>query len=308
VNHSLAARQIWRINFIFAKRPCRKLSDKEKLQDFWWQIWEEYTSCDLTYPEADKLAGLSSITNQLAIAMNDVYVVGHFCKTFPHSLCWQTRPTLGARERSYKKARKIEAMAGEDADGVQDQIPSWSWASMDGPLYISRQLEKYAPLANAETYLSTPIDSVFKQIHSVKLNLSARCVEIEWKINGPTILNEHWAIVGNCYTLKIYMDDENVTTATGSRMLLVALLEDDWLRQWQGLVVQEIGNDGVIPYHRIGYYLVCHGQGESRRSEWREDYQTIFGERTVISLALEGEIAPVVGQHTREVIGFLEEH
>ena len=82
-------------------------SDNEILEDVWWRILEEYTDRELTYPKVDKLAALSGIATRMGIAMDDVYVAGHFWKTLPYRLNWQVQPA----HRSNKSIADTEAYA-----------------------------------------------------------------------------------------------------------------------------------------------------------------------------------------------------
>jgi len=58
----------------------------ETLKNPWRQILSEYTSCNWTYPAADKLLALSAIASRIDELINDLYIAGHFWKELAYSL------------------------------------------------------------------------------------------------------------------------------------------------------------------------------------------------------------------------------
>lgn len=265
--------------FSLKQKAIPKTSDRKELSEFWWQVLEEYTDCELAHPGADKLGGLSTIADQLATAMDDVYVSGHFWSTLPASLNWQVLPPLAAGKRRGRRAQRITSET--------NHIPSWSWASMDGTLYIPRAgRRRETSLADAEAYTLIPANTSTPSagIVSATLRIKTYCVESEWTNGCAVIHSEFWTRVQDCYWLRVNLDDDHVIPTEGARYLLAALVEDDWLRKWEGLFLQEVSIDGQSFYRRVGHYSLCHNHGSGRRSEWRDDYRTLCGPPKVITL------------------------
>jgi hypothetical protein len=180
--------------FYLTVKAIPNTSDNEILEDVWWHILEEYTDRELTYPKVDKLVALSGIATRMGIAMDDVYVAGHFWKTLPYSLNWQVQPPLAHEKRRKRMARRITQSANEDNGERQNKTPSWSWASMDGPLFILQfayLTRRNKSLADAEAYALTPVDETNPagQIVSASLNIRAYCAEIEWTQGRPVLLS-----------------------------------------------------------------------------------------------------------------------
>ncbi|KAN0098221.1 HET domain containing protein [Hyaloscypha variabilis] len=74
--------------------------------------------CALTRPE-DKLVAISGIARVIAAKLEDEYLGGIWRKYITNGLLWVTNSTLETREAS----RSVSYIA-----------PSWSWASVDGPI------------------------------------------------------------------------------------------------------------------------------------------------------------------------------
>jgi hypothetical protein len=272
--------------FNLTVKAIPKTSDSGILEDVWWHILEEYTDRELTYPEADKLVALAGIATRMGTAMGDVYVAGHFWKTLPYSLNWQVQPPHLDMKRRNRIPRRIAERAKEDNGERQHNTPSWSWASVDGPLFIGR-LGGYGSLADAEGYTLTPVDKTNPagQIASADLKIRAYCAEIEWMQGEPVMLGESWIWSDDLYSLQVNIDDPKDRPADGTRYWLAALAEDDWLGKWEGLVLQEVEMEGDKLYRRIGHYLLYDSQVMNRRPEWRDDFRMLCGqEKRVITL------------------------
>lgn len=254
-----------------------KTPDSGILERFWCSILEEYTDRELKYPEKDKLVALSAIATRTGMAMDDVYVAGHFWKMLPHSLNWQVQRPLVVEYRRERIARRIIKPVRENNGKRQNNTPSWSWASMDGSLYFSYG----ESLADVEAYTLTPVDKMNPagQIVSASLKLRAYCAEIEWTQNRPVILSESWSWGDHIYTLVVNIDDPNDRPADGIRYWLAALNEDDWLGKWEGLVLQEVEIQEERMYCRIGHFLLFDSQKMERRSEWRDDFKMMCGQK-----------------------------
>ncbi|KAJ8110840.1 hypothetical protein OPT61_g6420 [Boeremia exigua] len=111
-------------------------SDAGVLRDSWLTILREYTSRDLTHPELDKITAMSSVANRMATALSDDYVAGHFPKSLPMSLNWR-------RNHGDSKTKRFPRKRPQDSDPrLGPSTPSWSWASMDGPILIPNWIDQ----------------------------------------------------------------------------------------------------------------------------------------------------------------------
>jgi Heterokaryon incompatibility protein (HET) len=83
----------------------------------WNRIVDLYTRCDLTRA-SDKLIALSGIASEFhrtRLSADDQYLAGLWKSQLPNALLWQGATTTCSRPREYR-------------------APSWSWASIDGPV------------------------------------------------------------------------------------------------------------------------------------------------------------------------------
>lgn len=91
------------------------LIDEGYLMGLWSGIVAHYTTLELTYT-SDKMAAVSAISKQVSrLTSNGCrYVAGLWESSLPGQLCWKS--TTNTKRATDRKA------------------PSWSWASMDGPI------------------------------------------------------------------------------------------------------------------------------------------------------------------------------
>ena len=83
----------------------------------WIDIVEEYTRRELTH-EKDKLIAISGIAAQLELAWEDTYVAGLWRTSLIHHLAWSRHRVPS---KNYHPPTAYRA-------------PTWSWASIDGPV------------------------------------------------------------------------------------------------------------------------------------------------------------------------------
>lgn len=81
------------------------LLTRENLSGAWWEILNEYSQRELTRP-TDRLIALSAVARSIGEAMEDVYIVGHFCIMLPQSLEWVVPPP-GYHNRFSRTTHKI---------------------------------------------------------------------------------------------------------------------------------------------------------------------------------------------------------
>ena len=98
-------------------------------QEIWSQslrLWEgmvrEYTKGDLTFPEKDKLVAISGVAKRLG--NGDDYYAGIWKQQLPNSLLWRPRMMRNP------KGELVSACSRP----AECQAPSWSWASLSGPI------------------------------------------------------------------------------------------------------------------------------------------------------------------------------
>ncbi|KAK4444709.1 HET-domain-containing protein [Podospora aff. communis PSN243] len=101
-------------------------SDEQKIQDLWRLIVVQYTAPSLTEP-SDKLHALSGLAKLMSKARNGEYLAGLWSGSIAADLLWYQE------ERSEDGHRNNSRV---DAWGA----PTWSWASVDGPVMYPQDL------------------------------------------------------------------------------------------------------------------------------------------------------------------------
>ncbi|KAL5435342.1 hypothetical protein PMIN07_006641 [Paraphaeosphaeria minitans] len=95
----------------------------------WNDIVSTYTSRDLTFP-ADKLAALAAVATRYGEhSITDEYFAGLWRTTFLHNMAWSVR-----HYKILLGGSRIEIQSQRNLEG---RIPSWSWASVTGPVFYS---------------------------------------------------------------------------------------------------------------------------------------------------------------------------
>ncbi|KAK8219179.1 hypothetical protein M8818_000911 [Zalaria obscura] len=89
-----------------------------------YQLWDQfvqiYTRANLTFPEKDKLVAISGLARELF--PNGQYLAGLWRDILPYQLMWSTS-------------------SGDCTSRDNERAPSWSWASINGPLFARTPTE-----------------------------------------------------------------------------------------------------------------------------------------------------------------------
>lgn len=274
--------------FCLAKKAVPGGSDNGVLLDTWWNLLEEYTKRRLTYPKKDNLVALSALAHDIGKALNDVYIAGHFWKTLPLSLNWVLQDWPKSRLGRYGgRARRVFWSEKPDAQDIGPRTPSWSWASVHGPVFLRRVVGWYdRQLAEAVSYtleLANAANPTGPCI-SASISIRAYCTELEWQSQNKLAMvarTEAW-VCDNVW-LDVDLDEPEVIRVKGTKSLMVALAEYEWLREWSGLVVEEETRAHRITYRRIGHFIVS-GSNIGGSTWWDERVSIFGGDKKLVEL------------------------
>ena len=103
----------------------RDEADKDHQQfdiNYWARIVKSYALLSLTKPDTDKLVALAGVARQFEKLTWCTVVAGLLKESLPQSLLWERDTVFNAE---VKRSTTYRA-------------PSWSWASLDGPLHFPR--------------------------------------------------------------------------------------------------------------------------------------------------------------------------
>lgn len=99
------------------------------IYDLWCMILEEYTARKLTV-EVDKFPALSGVAERIAQLTGDEYIAGLWKGDFARGLLWGSRPITKFRVEN----EKVEQPGVSWTRPKKKIAPSWSWASVVGPI------------------------------------------------------------------------------------------------------------------------------------------------------------------------------
>ncbi|KAF1976702.1 HET-domain-containing protein, partial [Bimuria novae-zelandiae CBS 107.79] len=111
----------------------------EKCHLQWQRMVEEFTWLQLSY-EKDRLPAFSGLAQQYRHRLKSEYLAGIWRENLGADLLWFAYPECGSGAQRYytKKPRKWRA-------------PSWSWASIEGPILFSKSYHMAKAEAGAES-------------------------------------------------------------------------------------------------------------------------------------------------------------
>ncbi|OTA97779.1 hypothetical protein M434DRAFT_65246 [Hypoxylon sp. CO27-5] len=103
-------------------------------QGGWLSLIENYTMRNLTV-SGDKLTALAGVARALAEETGDRYFAGLWGRHFIEDLCWRMYPQEEIEDRrDMKNTPMMGKVLGTVRRPTQYRAPSWSWASLDGPV------------------------------------------------------------------------------------------------------------------------------------------------------------------------------
>ncbi|KAF2168823.1 hypothetical protein M409DRAFT_52828 [Zasmidium cellare ATCC 36951] len=251
----------------------------DELYAEWKGVISTYSERALTYPEKDKLIAVAAMARRYTEACEDEYkrqgyVAGHMRSSLLFSMCWQT---------------------GEEAKRAHPwRAPSWSWASIDGPLAWEVEsigwhwVKSLAEVVEVHLEHSIPGD-IYGPLKAGSLRLKARllghpgaspCGKIE------SIDLEDWLVHGLSFQLSVSVDDAPDFPLDPSTVKVLPLafcskksnrIRPAGDRNIYGILVAPRAStercDDSGQYRRLGFArLTCQAKGEkSMRSAEVED-------------------------------------
>ncbi|RMZ72069.1 arginase [Pyrenophora seminiperda CCB06] len=126
LDHKASTDRHWRgrlVKSTVSSNALTGVNDNESSYTFWTSAVQNYTECDLTN-QGDKSIAIWSIAKLLRDFMGEQYAVGMWSQALEEQMAWRVRDT-----------RSCERMPELDAN-----IPSWSWASVKGPVVPQHRL------------------------------------------------------------------------------------------------------------------------------------------------------------------------
>jgi hypothetical protein len=148
-----------------------------KLHRCWYRILEDYTQRTLTFPR-DKLIAISGVADYIRRETSCEYLAGLWKESLPQALLWQNPPTLKPR---FQKAgcqyfrEKVKVY----------RAPSWSWASVDGPVNFGNCVKDHEHSENWQSQLSTRCEILGCEVKCDSVDPCGQVSGGYIKIRGP---------------------------------------------------------------------------------------------------------------------------
>lgn len=148
-----------------------------EVRHLWTCLVQEYTACDLTVP-SDKLVAISGIAKHIAALLQDRYVVGMWRACLQGQLLWRVRNSH---------------FYGKTSRPAEYRAPSWSWASIDGPVAPGSQLLKHSLIKVEEVHLEYLTDDVYGAVTRGWIRLRGALRQLQLvRISPKTNRHSQW--------------------------------------------------------------------------------------------------------------------
>jgi hypothetical protein len=206
----------------------------------WAHAVQAYTAGSLTNSE-DKLVAISAIAREVQPLMRSRYLAGHWEADLVLQLAW-SGTNFSARPKSYR-------------------APSWSWASIDGPIQqfydMYANIDDYYPLIEILEAVSDPVsEDEMGQVQGGHLKLLGQTIDLEIMYSeharyGPG--KQSILVHGQATKLWLLEDDEAERIPKPTSQFCCLLLEIYLGKDlyFNGLVLGR-ANEANNVYHRVG--------------------------------------------------------
>ena len=166
---------------------------RAEMTDYYHSLVNQYSFCQLTYPDTDKFPAFVGVAEHFASQLEDDYVAGFYRHQLPECLMWRTK--------SLVLCPPVESTATY-------RCPSWTWAKMDTAVYtytgnLRRGDQKVPALGTVRDITISLIDphNPYGRLRSAELMLHGRLVPFDW--TPDQLLNLTTAYVPQYFTFNL---------------------------------------------------------------------------------------------------------
>ncbi|KAL2144178.1 hypothetical protein VTI28DRAFT_9469 [Corynascus sepedonium] len=150
-----------------------------KVRHIWTCLVEAYSACDLTVP-SDKLIAISGIAQHIAALLQGDYVAGMWRSHLEGELLWYVAQS---------------GVPGKTSRPAQYRAPSWSWASIDGPVRPGWSFTNHSLIKIDEVHLDYLTGDVFGAVTGGWLRLHGPLRQLQLVRNYNRGHGWEWAII-----------------------------------------------------------------------------------------------------------------
>ncbi|KAF6825561.1 heterokaryon incompatibility protein [Colletotrichum plurivorum] len=258
---------LWK-TLVGGERPCSEVLPS-RLSDEWANIVESYTKCNLTFP-SDKLVALSGLAEEMKEKLREIgveenkYMAGIWEYNVRHALIWFPQGNEARRAPQYR-------------------APTWSWAALDGPIFMGQGISHCdAHFVNFEIN-TVPGGADTGELTGGSITLDGRLgllkvgsdfvgsssshsiEEIRYNDEAEIALDSFPSVAFG------YVDFDTVGDFTNEAHAIVLgrsnseLEELDGIQHWVGLVLASAGND---MHRRIGLFTLSLKPNATKLQDW----------------------------------------
>jgi hypothetical protein len=174
------------------KLPTR-LDTRAEMMDYYNTLVNQYSFCQLTYPDTDKFPAFVGVAEHFAYQLQNDYVAGFYRNQLPECLMWRTK--------SLSLLPPIEPT-------LTYRCPSWSWAKANTAVYtytgnLRRNNEQVPALSSVCDITISLVDphNPYGRLKSAELVLRGRLVPFDW--TPHELLNLTTAYVPQYFTFTV---------------------------------------------------------------------------------------------------------
>jgi hypothetical protein len=232
------------------------LKGSVQAQPEWWRIVQHYSRTNLTKTR-DKLVAVSGVARFMQQSTMDQYVAGLWRTNLEDQLLWQAN--FDAVIPHAPKIRRPQPY----------RAPSWSWASIDGPIHwYSRDtpLNSDHVWTSCISILKVFIEPLgldpFGEVKSALLRIQCRPLLIGRLAFGSRPRHQPKILIGETEVLSCSFDEKPAPKEEGKKCLMlaiktrsysIALYPGDW-QVVDGLLLEATGRKGE--YRRVGTFNI----------------------------------------------------
>jgi hypothetical protein len=241
------------------------MASNDELRQAWLDIRSEYTSRKLTYG-GDKLAAISAIAFDIAKESGWTYLAGLWKEHLFLDLQWHRDP-----QSTMSRPEKDDPTNPLHPRSTEYRAPSWSWASMDGPVVDPNEggdprSEFHFQILSCEIEyqnITAPAKFHFEPVRSGILVVEAPVIELNWRWADPGDLTDTFLldpeqgisyICGEANFDAVEPDLEPETTKVSCLAMSMLTYEKRKMLPVEGLLI--VREKEPETFRRVGFFKI----------------------------------------------------
>ena len=248
----------------------RRLSD-------WYDVVRDYSDRLLTF-DMDRLPAVSALAKQLESPLLGNYLAGLWSADLPNALLWHCRTTGALYDGRLEYRRSSDFVA-----------PTWSWASVFGPItwgrfrstnrqHVSKVLDVSCDAASSDRYAQIKHGSLIIEAPMASAVLHCRPYSINSNASLPTAsisLSGHVSRQSSTQEDACYPDLNwsPIGYSIDVQCILISRIDDEECVHYEALLVVPASKEAGA-FTRVGLAHIC----------WKRSFQSLENNRTILTI------------------------